>query len=116
MPPGETLAAFAATGATLAVHLAVNRLPEIVAALLPFYGPECPAAVAVRVSWPEEALLRGTLSTIEALLAASPAERTGLVLVGPALAGAGGESALYSADYVRRFRAASPSPSGRGAG
>ena len=116
MPSGEMLTAFAATGATLAVHLAVNRLPEIVAALLPFYGPDCPAAVAVRVSWPEETLLRGTLSTIEALLAASPAERTGLVLVGPALAGAGGESALYSPDYVRRFRAGSPSPAGRGPG
>lgn len=116
MPDGETLAAFAATGATLAVHLAVNRLPEIVAAVLPFYGPDCPVAVAVRVSWPEEALLRGTLSTIEALLARCPAERTGLVLVGPALAGAGGESALYSRDYVRRFRTTSPFPSGRGLG
>ncbi len=117
MPPGETLAAFAATGATLAIHLAVNRLPEIVAALLPHYGPACPAAVAVRVSWPEETLLRATLSTVVALLAASPAERTGLVLVGPALAGAGMDSALYSPDYVRRFRgASSPSPSGRGPG
>lgn len=106
MPPGETLAAFAATGATLAIHLAVNRLPEIVAALLPFYGTDCPVAVTVQVSWPGEALLRGTLSTIEALLAASPAERTGLVLVGPALAGAGAgaESALYNTEYVRRFR------------
>ncbi len=117
MPARETLAAFAATGATLAIHLAVNRLPEIVAALLPSYGPDCPAAVAIRVAWPGEVLLRGTLSTIEALLLASPAERTGLVLVGPALAGAGGDSALYSPDYVRRFRSASsPSPSGRGPG
>ena len=126
MPPGETLAAFAATGATLAIHLAVNRVPEIVSALLPFYGGNCPAAVAVRASWPEQALPRGTLSTIEALLRASPAERTGLVLVGPALGGAGGDSALYSRDYVRRFRGdtaparadacpAPPGPDGDGA-
>ena len=108
MPPRETLAVFASSGATLAIHLAVNRLPEIVAALLPFYGPDCPVAVAVRVSWPDEVLLRGTLSGIEALLAASPAERTGLVLVGPALAGAGPESALYSTAYVRRFRGGVP--------
>jgi len=104
MPPRETLAAFAATGATLAIHLAVNRLNEITAALVPFYGPDCPAAVAVRVSWPEQALLRGTLSTIGTLLAASPAERTGLVLVGPALAGIGRDSALYDPDYTRRFK------------
>ena len=105
MPPLESLAAFAATGATLAIHLAVHRLAEITATLIPFYGPDCPAAVAVRVSWPEQSLLRGTLSTIEALLAASPAERTALVLVGPALSGAGRESALYDPDYARRFKA-----------
>ena len=105
MPPGETLAAFAATGATLAIHLAIDRLAEIVATLTPFYGPDCPAAVAVRVSWPDERIHRGTLSTIEASLASDPAERTALILVGRALRPDGfRDSALYSPDYPRRFR------------
>ena len=107
MPPRETLAAFAATGATLALHLAIHALPRIVADLLPHYGGACPAAVVVRASWPDERLVRGTLGSIEALMAADPAERTALVLVGPALAPNGfRDSALYDADYVRRFRGA----------
>ena len=105
MPPGETLAAFAATGATLAIHLAVNRLAAIVAALVPHYGPDCPVAVVVRASWPDQRVVRGTLVDIEARFAAEPAERTGVVLVGRALGAEDfRDSALYDPDYVRRFR------------
>jgi precorrin-4/cobalt-precorrin-4 C11-methyltransferase len=104
MPRGETLAAFAATGATMAIHLAIPALGRVVAELLPFYGADCPAAVVVRASWPEERVIRGTLASIEALT--GPVERTALILVGRALAAEGfRDSALYDADYVRRFRA-----------
>lgn len=105
MPPTERLEAFAATGATLVLHLAIHRLAEITARLLPFYGADCPAAVVVRASWPDQRILRGTLSGITALHAQDPAERTALILVGPAI-GADSfiESALYSEDYPRRFR------------
>ncbi len=105
MPPRETLAAFGATGATLAIHLALPAVGRIVAALAPLYGAGCPVAVVVRASWPDERVLTATLGTIQALLASDPVERTALVLVGPALAATGfGESALYSAGYQRRFR------------
>jgi precorrin-4/cobalt-precorrin-4 C11-methyltransferase len=105
MPARETLAGFAATGATLAIHLAVNRVAEIVAALLPFYGSACPVAVVVRASWPDQRVVRGALADIEAKLAADPPERTGLVLVGPALgAEEFRDSALYEPSYLRRFR------------
>jgi precorrin-4/cobalt-precorrin-4 C11-methyltransferase len=103
MPPGETLAAFAATGATLAIHLAAHALDRIVAALLPFYGKDCPVAVVVRASWPDERIVQGTLATILSL--ANDVERTATVLVGPALAAEGfRESALYDPAYQRRFR------------
>ena len=105
MPPRETLAAFAASGATLAIHLAIHRIDRIVAELSPSYGAECPAAVVARASWPDQRVLRGTLGGIEATLRAEPIERTALVLVGWALGeGAGLESALYSPGYPRRFR------------
>lgn len=105
MPARETLEAFGATGATLAIHLAVHALERIVAALLPLYGAECPAAVVVRASWPDERVMRGTLASLPGLLAREPAERTALVLVGPALEAAGfRESALYDPGYRRRFR------------
>jgi precorrin-4/cobalt-precorrin-4 C11-methyltransferase len=105
MPPSETLAAFGATGATLAVHLAIHALGRIVAELLPHYGPDCPVAIVVRASWPDERIVRGTLSTIAALVAAEPIERTALVFVGRALGAEGfRDSALYDPDYRRRFR------------
>jgi precorrin-4/cobalt-precorrin-4 C11-methyltransferase len=105
MPEGETLAAFAATGATLAIHLGVHALDKVVAELLPFYGADCPIAVVADASRPGERILRGTLGDIVAKLAAEPIERTALILVGRALAAdAARESALYDADYRRRFR------------
>jgi precorrin-4/cobalt-precorrin-4 C11-methyltransferase len=105
MPKAEQLAAFAATGATLAIHLAIPAIETIVRELTPFYGADCPAAVVVRASWPQELILRGTLGDIAAKVAAAPIERTALVLVGRALAAKGfRDSALYDPDYRRRFR------------
>jgi len=105
MPEGETLAAFAATGATLAIHLSIHALDKVVAELIPFYGVDCPAAVVARASWPDEKIVRGTLCDITAKVAADPIERTALILVGRALAAEDfRDSALYDADYRRRFR------------
>jgi precorrin-4/cobalt-precorrin-4 C11-methyltransferase len=105
MPQAEKLAAFAATGATLAIHLAIPVIETIVAELTPFYGADCPAAVVVRASWPQEVVLRGTLSDIAGKVAAAKAERTALVLVGRALAAKEfRDSALYDPGYQRRFR------------
>jgi precorrin-4/cobalt-precorrin-4 C11-methyltransferase len=105
MPAGEQLAAFAATGATLAIHLAITAIDAIVKELTPHYGVDCPAAVVVRASWPDERIVRGTLGDIAAKVAADPIERTALILVGRALAAEGfRDSALYDPDYRRRFR------------
>jgi precorrin-4/cobalt-precorrin-4 C11-methyltransferase len=105
MPEGEKLSAFAATGATLAIHLSIHVLDRVVAELAPHYGPDCPVAIVARATWPDERIIRGTLATIAAAMAAEPVERTATVLVGPALAAEDfSESALYGAHYVRRFR------------
>jgi precorrin-4/cobalt-precorrin-4 C11-methyltransferase len=105
MPENETLEAFAATRATLAVHLSIHVLSEVVRRLLPFYGPECPVAVVYRASWPDERVICGTLSTIIAQMEEPAVERTALILVGEALGRDDfRESALYSVDYRRRFR------------
>lgn len=106
MPESETLTAFAATRATLAIHLAIGGIERIVAELVPFYGADCPAAVVVRASWPEERVIRGTLGDIGEKVAAEKIERTALIFVGRALdAHDFRDSALYAPDYHRRFRA-----------
>lgn len=104
MPEGESLRNFAATGATLAIHLSIHNLSQVVADLLPAYGPDCPVAIVYRASWPDQRIVRATLAGIEAALGEG-IERTALILVGPALAGEGfDDSRLYAADYDRRFR------------
>ena len=85
MPAGETLENFARTGATLAIHLGVRALRDIVRRLSPFYGSDCPVVVAHRVGWPDQIVLRGTLSDIHARVRAEKITRTALILVGPAL-------------------------------
>ncbi len=104
MPERETLTAFAATGATLAIHLSIHALDRVVADLLPHYGADCPAAVVWRASWPEERLIRAPLGDLCRAVGEAP-ERTALILVGPALAAEDfAESRLYAEDYDRRYR------------
>jgi precorrin-4/cobalt-precorrin-4 C11-methyltransferase len=105
MPEHEKLATFAESGATLVIHLAIHAIEKIVEELKPFYGPDCPAAVVFQASSPAQRILRGTLADICAQVSQARIERTALILVGRALAAEDfRESALYNADYHRRFR------------
>jgi precorrin-4/cobalt-precorrin-4 C11-methyltransferase len=104
MPPAESLANFATTGATLAIHLSIHKLARVVADLVPQYGGDCPAAVVWRASWPDQRVVRGTLATIEQAVAGSM-ERTALIVVGRVLAPHDfAQSSLYAPGYDRRFR------------
>ena len=104
MPEGETLTNFAATGATLAIHLSIGNLDRVIADLTPAYGADCPVAVVYRASWPDEKIIRATLATLVDALGTG-ITRTALILVGPALGGEGfTESCLYATDYDRRYR------------
>jgi precorrin-4/cobalt-precorrin-4 C11-methyltransferase len=105
MPAGEEMAGLAAHGATLVVHLGASAIEEIVAALAPHYGEDCPAAVVARATLPDELVLRGTLETIPPLVRAADVRRTATIVVGPALAASGfRDSRLYSTDRERTPR------------
>lgn len=109
MPEGETLAAFGATGATLAIHLSVHVLARVQDELVPHYGADCPVAVVFRASWPDQRIVRATLATLDPEIGVG--ERTALILVGRALAAEGfDESRLYAGDYDRRFRPVGTDP------
>ena len=110
MPAGETLAAFAATGATLAIHLSIHLLAQVKADLMPHYGPDCPVAIVWRASWPDQRIHRATLATLDDGIGAE-LERTALILVGRALAAEGfDDSRLYAGDYDRRYRPVGTDP------
>lgn len=109
MPDGETLAAFGATGATLAIHLSVHVLDRVLAELAPHYGADCPVAVVFRASWPDQRVIRATLATLDPAIGVG--ERTALILVGRTLEAEDfDESRLYAGDYDRRFRPVGTDP------
>ncbi len=102
MPPGETLETLGKSGATMVLHLAVQRIDEVVAELLPNYGPVCPVAVVANASRPNEITLRGTLSDIAAQVRESGIKRTAVIIVGPVLTATEFcDSHLYSVDRLR---------------
>ena len=105
MPEGEELATLARSGATLAIHLSVRNLRKVTAELTPHYGADCPVAVAYRVSWPDERIIRGTLADIRDKVRAAKITRTALILVGRVLdEDAFPDSALYDPGHVHVLR------------
>jgi len=110
MPERESVAAFAAHRATMAVFLSAARPLELQQELLAGYPPHTPAAIVVRASWPDEQVARTTVADLPSDLAATKARTTVLVLVGDALGPNQPvqRSHLYSPAYSHKFRKARP--------
>jgi precorrin-4/cobalt-precorrin-4 C11-methyltransferase len=106
MPKGETLANFGRTGATLAIHLSIRNIRHVVEELTPHYGADCPVAVVVRATWPDQEIIRATLGTVAAKVRAAKITRTALILVGRVLDedAAFRDSALYDPQHVHVLR------------
>jgi precorrin-4/cobalt-precorrin-4 C11-methyltransferase len=105
MPKGEDLATLGKSGATIVLHLSINNLARVVRELTPLYGADCPVAVAWRVSWPDQKLLRGTLATIRGQVKRAGLTRTALIVVGRALAAESfPDSRLYAQDHEHVLR------------
>ena len=116
MRPGEGVAAFAPAQVSMAVFLSGARPEELEAELLAGYPPDTPAAVVVRVTWPDETIVRTTVGELAAAIRSTGADRTVLVLVGEALRDAPvpARSHLYSPAHSTSFRL--PSRNGSTAG
>jgi precorrin-4/cobalt-precorrin-4 C11-methyltransferase len=105
MPTREDLRTLGAAGATLVLHLSVRSIRRVVAELSPLYGTDCPVVVAVRVGWPDQLFIRGTLATIAAAVRAAKVTRTALILVGRVLGRQEfSDSRLYAADHRHILR------------
>lgn len=105
MPAGEELASLAAHGATMAIHLGVKHLENIVRELIPHYGSDCPIAVIHRASWPDQDWVQGTLEDIQAKVQTKGFKRTALILVGRVLDSDGfADSSLYRAGHAHVYR------------
>ena len=97
MPNRETLETFALSGATLAIHLSARNTRYVEESLIPHYGADCPAVIAVRASWPDERIIRCRLDEVHRTVKAERIPRTALILVGRVLA----SSELHQQHAVR---------------
>lgn len=105
MPNGEDLDTFGQSGATLAIHLSVNNMANVVKELTPHYGADCPVAIVYRASWPDEQIIRGTLEDIRDKVKKSGITRTALIMVGRVLGDQTfDDSKLYAADHHHVLR------------
>ena len=105
MPEGEKLEELGRSKATLAIHLSIRNLGYVERALTPHYGPDCSVVVVYRVTWPDQMILRGTLSTITRKVRDAKLTRTALILVGPVLGNHDfRDSALYDAAHEHVLR------------
>lgn len=105
MPEGEELEELGRSKATLAIHLSIRNLRHIERSLTPHYGADCPVAVIYRASWPDQQIIRGTLSDIRGKVREAKITRTALIMVGRVLGEENfRDSALYDAEHTHVLR------------
>ncbi|MCL4367580.1 MAG: precorrin-4 C(11)-methyltransferase [Actinobacteria bacterium] len=86
VPDTQRLRDLASHRATLAIYLSAGMIERVVAELRDGgYPEETPVAVVYRATWPDQRILRGTISDIAATVRAAGITRQALILVGEAL-------------------------------
>lgn len=108
VPEGESIAAWAAHGASMVVFLSAGMLEGLQAELLKgAYTPATPAALVYKASWPEEKVIRCTVGTLAESGREHGVSKTALVLVGDFLEPDYQRSRLYDPSFTTEFREAS---------
>jgi precorrin-4/cobalt-precorrin-4 C11-methyltransferase len=116
MPPREKLDRLASHGATLCLFLSITLLRDVIAALVPSYGADCPVAVVHKASCPDQQIVLGTLTDIREKVRAAGIKSQSMILVGRVLTATDfADSKLYDPGFSHRFRrAVQPASSARG--
>lgn len=119
LPEGEDLKSLASHGCSLVIFLSVTRMTKIVRELRSAgYSKDTPIAVAYRVGWPEELVIRGTLADIAAKVREAKITLQAVIIVGQAVnpdvrlpdatrSEDRASSHLYSETYTHLYRKAS---------
>ncbi len=109
VPERESIRSFAAHRATMVIFLSAGMLKELTSELLAGgYGPETPAAIVYKATWPEEKIIRCDLKDLERLAGEEGITKTALIVVGDAAAQTGYlRSRLYAPEFETEFRKAS---------
>ncbi|MDT3699434.1 MAG: precorrin-4 C(11)-methyltransferase [Thermincola sp.] len=104
VPEREKLAELAAHQATLCIFLSVHAISEVVNELLQGYSADTPVAVVQKASWPEQKIVRGTLSDIAGKVMEAGISKTALIIVGNVFRGEYEKSKLYDPGFTHGYR------------
>lgn len=108
VPADQDLSVLGRTGATLCLFLSAGRIRDIAETLARHRGEGCPAAVVYRATWPDQAIVRGTLADIAGKTETAGVGRTAMVIVGEALSQEAPSSKLYAPGFSHGFREGKP--------
>lgn len=108
VPPKEKIELLAAHGATMVIFLSAGQLEQLSARLIAGgYPPETPAAIVYKATWPDEKVIRTTVSGLAAAAAEAGVTKTALITVGGFLGDEYLRSKLYDPAFTTEFREAS---------
>lgn len=108
VPAREQIESFAAHQTSMAIYLSAGMLESLAKRLIAGgYPKETPAAIAYKVTWPEEQIYYCTLETLAKTGAEQGIKNTALVLVGAVIGQNNYErSKLYDPEFETGFRKA----------
>ncbi|MDW7661682.1 MAG: precorrin-4 C(11)-methyltransferase [Bacillota bacterium] len=105
VPSKESITSFAKHQTSMAIFLSSGMVKEVVEALHEGgYALDTPAAMVYKATWPEEKILRGTLTNIAELAEEAGISKTALIIVGNCLGMDFNNSKLYDKDFKHEFR------------
>ncbi len=108
VPDAESIEKLAAHQSTMVIFLSTGMLEELSERLAAGgYGPDTPAAIVYKATWPDEKVFRCTVSTLAETAKEYQIKKTALIVVGRVLAGEYNRSELYNPAFATEVREAS---------
>ena len=106
VPEAEQLEKLAAHGATMVIFLSIGLVDKVQQALLESggYRPDTPVAVVYKATWPEQKVVRCTVSTLAEETRKNGITKTALIVVGDFLGENYERSKLYDPAFTTEFR------------
>ena len=109
VPEQERMEALAAHGSSMVVFLSAGRLETLSRRLIAGgYPPETPAAIVYKATWPDEKVVRTTVSGLAEAAKRENITKTALITVGGFLGSAYERSKLYDPAFTTCFREGKP--------
>lgn len=107
VPEKEEIEKLASHGATMVIFLTSTMLEELSRRLIDGgYGPDSPAAIVYKATWPDEKVIRTTVKDIAKAAEENGINKMALIMVGGFLGSEYERSKLYDPSFSHLFREA----------